>query len=100
LRQADLALPTPRTTENDLAVTCNRCLRSVYADLPALIATGYGDVPLREPRSCAPRAAAAIRSRSCMERDQRNTDCLRVDPERRSLASQSICNNDLADRYV
>jgi hypothetical protein len=73
-RLADLALPTPRTTENDLAVTCNKCLpraadgrggrgdgparrqaggarrRSDYADLAWLVATGYGDTPLRELR--------------------------------------------------
>jgi hypothetical protein len=45
-----LGLPTPRTTENDLAVTCNKCLRSDYADLAWLVATGYGDTPLRELR--------------------------------------------------
>jgi hypothetical protein len=49
-RLDDFALPTPCTTENDLSVTCNRCFscfRSVYADIPGLIAAGYGDTPLR-----------------------------------------------------
>lgn len=46
----DAAQPTPRTTTNDLAVTCNACLRSADADLAALIAAGYGDTPLRDLR--------------------------------------------------
>jgi hypothetical protein len=45
-RLRDIALPTPRTAENGLSVRCNACLRKDYADLPGLIAVGYGDVPL------------------------------------------------------
>ena len=64
----DAAQPTPRTTTNDLAVTCNACLRSADADLAALIAAGYGDTPLRNLRFVCSGCGAPIRSRSSADR--------------------------------